>query len=176
MPGFVCTGRRPTYLPSLSTRPHPPAHLVSKAPHQCEVTTLLVIGTVLLSASCPKRLQEAQGQPLCVGNDSPSGQRLQRAAWGGEQLQRAFWPASAEFSGSYAMKGSPKTSAGTHRAWGSVSFALSGHCLPLQEVPSKWPSHLPRTCIPGQPASKDSSPPPCPTKILATEPSATLWH
>lgn len=81
------------YLPSLSTRPRSPANLVSKALRQCEETTLLGIGTVLLSASCPKRLQEAQEQPLCVGNDSRSRQRLKGATSGGEQLQRAFWPA-----------------------------------------------------------------------------------
>lgn len=139
MPGFGCTGGRPTYLPSLSTRPRSPARLVSKAPRQCEVTTLSVMGTVLLSASCLKRLQEAREQALCVGNDSHRRQRLKGATSRGEQLQRASGQLSPEFSGSYAVKGSPNTLAGTHRAWGSVSFAPSGHCLPLQEILSKQP-------------------------------------
>lgn len=94
----------------LSTRPRSPAHLVSKAPRQREVTTLLAMGTVLLSTSCPKRFRRhrsslpAEGKSLgskgsgeqpqegssCKGQRGQLSQRLLRTiscralpkAWG----------------------------------------------------------------------------------------------
>lgn len=165
----------------LSARPRSPARWVSRAPHQRQMATLSLSGTVLLSTSCPKRLQEAQEQPLCGGSDSIREQRLMGATVGGEPLQRAFRPAQhGTLSGLDAPEHCPKALGQTHRA---------GQVLPLLSLGTTSRKHLPTgpsadipPVVPRGPASQASLPPRTalythpthPTEISAAEPDAAL--